>query len=110
MKARASGPWLVLISVNLEAMSVRASSHVASTKRSPWRMRGLVRRSSELMYSQANLPLMQVEMPLAGPGPGSTLRMWRSLGPDVEAAAYSAVGADGLGLLDAELAHVGFDF
>ena len=36
--------------------------------------------------------------------------MWRSLRPDVEAAADAAISADGLGLLDARLAHGGFGF
>ena len=37
-------------------------------------MSGVVSRSSLLTKSQPNLPLMQVETPLAGPSEGSTFR------------------------------------
>ncbi len=52
---------------------------------------------------------MQVEMPLAGPCIGLDLEDVAVAGPDVEGAADAAVGADGLGALDALVAHLGLD-
>ena len=48
--------------------------------------------------------------PVGGTGAGLDFEDVAVAGPDVEAAAYSTIGADGFGFLDAELAHVGFEF
>src|ERR1035438_1851933 len=79
MNASESGPVAALISENLRATRDSASSQEASRNLSPSRMSGLVRRSLLFTYSQPNLPLMQVETPLAAPSAGSTFRIWRSL-------------------------------
>ena len=46
---------------------------------------------------------------VGGAGAGFDLEDVAVAGPDIEAATDAAVGADGLGFLDAELAHVRFD-
>src|SRR5258708_32006684 len=81
MKARASALLLAFISAKRLATSSSASSQPASRNCSPSRISGVVSRSLLLTKSHANLPLMQVETPLAGPSPRSTLRMWRALVP-----------------------------
>ena len=47
---------------------------------------------------------------VGGAGAGLDFEDVAVAGPDVEAAADSAIGADGFGFLDAELAHVRFEF
>src|SRR5258708_39340697 len=79
MKARASAVLFALISAKRLATRSSASSQPASRKLLPSRISGVVSRSLLLTKSQANLPLMQVETPLAGPSAGSTFRMWRAL-------------------------------
>src|SRR5246127_4351349 len=78
MKASESDPSLALISDNRRATKPRASSQLAWRNLPFSRMSGVVRRSSLLMWPQPNFPFTQVEIPLAGPCSGATLRMWRS--------------------------------
>src|SRR5713101_8474473 len=79
MNAIESGPLFVLSSDNLLATKAKASSQLAARNLPPSRISGVVSRSSLLMWPQPNFPFTQVEMPLAGPCSGATLRMWRSL-------------------------------
>ncbi len=57
--ARASSPCFSLISLNLEATWLRASSHVAASNPSPRLIRGVVSLSGEFTQSYPNLPLTQ---------------------------------------------------
>ena len=61
------------------AISDSASSQLAGRNVSPSRISGVVRRSGLFTKSQPNFPFTHVEIPLAGPCSGATLRMWRSL-------------------------------
>src|ERR1700730_18255774 len=79
MNAIESGPLFVLSSDSLLATRVRDSSQLAWRNLPSSRINGVVRRSSLLMWPQPNFPFTQVEIPLAGPCSGATLRMWRSL-------------------------------
>src|ERR1700756_4381765 len=78
MNPMASGPDVVLISDRRRATSDNASSQLAGRNVSPSRMSGVVNRSGLFTKSQPNFPFTQVEIPLAGPCSGATLRMWRS--------------------------------
>ena len=79
MKARESGPFSFLISVNLLVIKFSASSHSASRKASPSLINGLVSLSSLFTKSQPNLPFTQVEIPFAGASAcGSTFNIFLS--------------------------------
>src|SRR6202040_2012059 len=79
IKPIASGPLDALIADSRRAISDSASSQLAGRKVSPSRINGVVRRSGLFTKSQPNFPFTHVEIPLAGPCSGATLRMWRSL-------------------------------
>ena len=49
-------------------------------------------------------------MPLVGPSPGLDFENMPVLGPNIETATDSAIGADGFGLADARFAHGRFGF
>jgi hypothetical protein len=74
-----SGPLVALSSDNFRATKLRALLQLVGRNLSPSRMSGVVRRSGLLTKSHPNLPFMHVEIPLAGPCSGATLRIWRSL-------------------------------
>src|ERR1700757_2132642 len=78
MNAMESAPSFVLNSDSLLATRPMASSQLAWRNLPSSRINGVVNRSSLLMCPQPNFPFTQVEIPLAGPCSGATLRMWRS--------------------------------
>src|ERR1700738_2608779 len=79
MNPSESGPDCALISEKRRATSERASSQVAERNCPFSRIKGVVKRSGLLICPQLNFPLIQVEMPLAGPCSGTIFRMCRSL-------------------------------
>src|SRR5579863_7054153 len=79
MNPSESGPDCALISEKRRAINDSASSQLAGLNCPFSRIKGDVSRSGLLMCPQLNFPLMQVEMPFAGPCSGTIFRMSRSL-------------------------------
>ena len=101
MKARASGPCSLLICLKLFSMMSRASSQVISRKVSPSRRSGLGEAVGGVDVSPGELALDAGGDAVGGAVRGLDLEDVAVACPDVEAAADGAVGADGLGALDA---------
>ncbi len=108
MKPRASGPCSALMAVNFSLMRSRASSQVISTKVSPCAHERLGEAIGGVDEVPGELALDAGGDAVGGTVHGLDLEDVAVAGPDVEGAADAAVGADGLGALDALVAHFGF--